>query len=354
MINSAVEFCYRLSLFRKVLDAEMREGTREGLSTKCKKPERREITAEEEEMMWAKGVLGTETAECLLHTIYFYNGKMFGLRAAEHRQLRFHNIRVENNHVVFDESYSKTFHGGLNDLKYQPRVVKHFCHKPGVEHDRCLVYIYKMYLRKNQKLAENIEAFYFRPHRNSKVFDYEGVAIGINTLNKILPEKLCARAGLTRKTAHSLRVTCATNLFQSGAEEKVIRERTGHKSNALPRYEHPTEKQLEKASTALGPVKSYEFELSTDIEVNESIFWNELEVTDEILSQIEIPELGDEYVSSLFDDDNSDDLLCEIAMAEENKESKDHSNTDNNSNVMVNPIFNSCTVNLTVNMCPKQ
>lgn len=85
---------------------------------------------------------------------------------------------------------------------------------------------------------------------------YEKVAIGINTLNKILPDKLCAAAGLAKKTSHCLRVTCATNLFQNGVEEKIIRKRTGHRSNALLRYEHPTEKQIAKASDALAPVGS--------------------------------------------------------------------------------------------------
>ena len=40
-------------------------------------------------------------------------------------------------------------------------------------------------------------------------------AVGMNTLNRILPDKLCAKAGLERKTAHSLRVTCATRLYQN-------------------------------------------------------------------------------------------------------------------------------------------
>ena len=32
--------------------------------------------------------------------------------------------------------------------------------------------------------------------------------MGINNLNKILPENLCGVAGLERKTSHSLRVAC--------------------------------------------------------------------------------------------------------------------------------------------------
>ena len=39
--------------------------------------------------------------------------------------------------------------------------------------------------------------------------------------------------GLPRRTAHCLRVTCASRLFQNSVEEKLIGERTGHKSDAL-------------------------------------------------------------------------------------------------------------------------
>ena len=60
--------------------------------------------------------------------------------------------------------------------------------------------------------------------------------VGVNKLNEILPQ-LCESAGLSRKTSHCLRVTCASRLFQSNVQEKLIREWTGHRSNALLGYE---------------------------------------------------------------------------------------------------------------------
>ena len=48
---------------------------------------------------------------------------------------------------MFEENVSKTFHGGLTDLKYEPRVVRHICQQKGEKHEmRCLVDIYKMYI----------------------------------------------------------------------------------------------------------------------------------------------------------------------------------------------------------------
>ena len=74
----------------------------------------------------------------------------------------------------------------------------------------------------------------------------------INSLNKILPD-LCESAGVIRKTSHCLRVTCATRLFQLEVEEKLIRERTGHRSNALLAYEKEISEQNRKVSKILGP-----------------------------------------------------------------------------------------------------
>jgi hypothetical protein len=53
----------------------------------CKKEDRKEVIAEDESLLWEKGLLGATTAESLLHTVYFYNENIFGLRAGEHRLL---------------------------------------------------------------------------------------------------------------------------------------------------------------------------------------------------------------------------------------------------------------------------
>ena len=70
-------------------------------------------------------------------------------------------------------------------------------------------------------------------------------------MNSILPN-LCEAAGIKRKTAHCLRVTCVSKLFNTGVEEKLIRERTGHRSNALLAYEKTSEKKVSHVSALLG------------------------------------------------------------------------------------------------------
>lgn len=65
----------------------------------------------------------------------------------------------------------------------------------------------------------------------------------INSLKKSLPDFCCAVRIKKKKTAHCLRITCASRLFQSGVDEKLIRKRTGHVSNALYKYEKASEGQ---------------------------------------------------------------------------------------------------------------
>lgn len=57
----------------------MKDSMRQSLSLINKRPEKEAVTDDEEEMFWSARLFGTRTAKCLLDTIYFYNGKIFGL-----------------------------------------------------------------------------------------------------------------------------------------------------------------------------------------------------------------------------------------------------------------------------------
>ena len=156
---------YRFALFRRVLDAELEDATQEGGHLKSKKEEKEAVSDEEEELFWRLNLLGTSTAKSLLNTVHFYNSKLFGLRGGEHRKLVVNNFEIGINFVKFQENSCKSFHGGLTDLKYIPRVVKHVCH-PVVEshvHDRCLVEIYRLYIGLKETNVKSSNAFYFRP-----------------------------------------------------------------------------------------------------------------------------------------------------------------------------------------------
>ena len=66
-------------------------------------------------------------------------------------------------------------------------------------------------------------------------------------------KSMCTRAGdHGNKTNHSLRAYEVTEMFHAGVPEKVIQDRSGHRSlDGLRKYETISEKQKETACQAL-------------------------------------------------------------------------------------------------------
>ena len=99
-----------------MLDAEMKDGTWAGIGLKAK--QKKEPVTDEERQLWQSGVFGMKTAKSLLNVVYYYNGKLCGLHGGEHRQICLKNFEIGDNYICFKENESKTFVGGLLDLKH--------------------------------------------------------------------------------------------------------------------------------------------------------------------------------------------------------------------------------------------
>jgi hypothetical protein len=76
--------------------------------------------------------------------------------------------------------------------------------------------------------------------------------MGRNKLGSMM-KSICTKAGLsTVYSNHSLRAFGASNLFQQNVPEKLIQERTGHRSvEALRKYARTSEEQKEEASALM-------------------------------------------------------------------------------------------------------
>ena len=117
--------------------------------------------------------------------------------------------------------------------------------------DHYIVKLLDFYL---SKLKPQSPFFYMRPLEqipdDGKPW-YTGQRVGINTLKTISP-KLSSESGVDVKyTNHSLRATSATRMFTGGVPEKVIAEKTGHRSlQALGLYEK-TQLSMEKADDSV-------------------------------------------------------------------------------------------------------
>ena len=121
---------------------------------------------------------------------------------------------------------------------------------------RCYVKILDKYYKSLPSGAANNDVFYLQPlsdtPKNPSAPWFKIVPIGKNTLSKML-KNMCERAGISGEyTNHSLRAYGATTLFQAQVPEKLIQQRTGHRSlDALRQYERTSTTQLFDVSNVM-------------------------------------------------------------------------------------------------------
>ena len=74
------------------------------------------VTAEnEKQKFWELGLLGCKSAILLLHTVYYYYGKLFRPRSGEHSNITVANVDVGSDFIRFKENVVKTFYDGFTD-----------------------------------------------------------------------------------------------------------------------------------------------------------------------------------------------------------------------------------------------
>ena len=128
--------------------------------------------------------------------------------------------------------------------------------------DRCPVNLLDKHISKLPKEAKEKDLFYVRPLESiAESADmheiwYSAVPIGKHTLQQKF-SKMCQAAGIVgHKTNHSLRATAALEMFSRQVPEKLIQERTGHRSlEALRMYERSNEEQHRAVSSVLCETK---------------------------------------------------------------------------------------------------
>ena len=146
--------------------------------------------------------------------------------------------------------FLKTTNTGLKDIDLRNKQV-HAYALPG--DPRCLVKLLDTYI---SRLPPGAKYFYMRPLINvpsdpSKSW-YTKQRVGINTIKGMIP-KIFEKAGLQEKYSnHSLRATSITRMFNAGITEKVIAERSGHRSlKALRSYEKTSSEQEQLAGESI-------------------------------------------------------------------------------------------------------
>ncbi len=246
--------------FHNTLDGIFKKLRAEGVgaSPKHAKP----FSKEEENELWKSGAIGTHSPLALLNAIFYYNGKGCCLRGGEeHRNLKLSQFKKQKDGYIYTENKSKNRSGGLGQLNLPNKSVKIMrCSDAG---ERCHCYLLDTYFK---RIPRDCDCFYLRPLQKPDIGKacavwFSSVPLGRNKLAGMTKE-MCKVAGIRdQKTNHSLRATGATELFLAGVPEKIIQQRTGHRSvEALRKYEHTSEQQHQAVANILGSNQETTFE----------------------------------------------------------------------------------------------
>ena len=130
---------------------------------------------------------------------------------------------------------------------------------------RCHFAVLDTYISKLPPVAFQKDWFYMKPLRHDVVSEpskpwYAAQPCGENKLAGMV-KSMFAMIGVSGKTNHSLRATGASMMFQAGVPEKIVQERTGHRSlEALRMYERTTTTQHMEVSRVLSAQKDQQDE----------------------------------------------------------------------------------------------
>ena len=235
----------------------MKERTAEGVGGR---PERDPILEEHEQVLWEKGILGEDSPDKLRQTVFFLIGVRFGLRGLkEQYDLRrypdsqINIVKIDGKDaLVYREFQSKTRQGGISDRGKNPaRVSYSFC--TGVR-SRCLVELFRKYLFLGPRGSYHWPRFYVQTDpkwQPGSDYWYTNRPVGKNTLGGYI-EDMMKRGGVEGNFKnHSMRKATCTRLFRKGVDPQLIKEQTGHKSEAVMLYKKSNLQQKKEVSAML-------------------------------------------------------------------------------------------------------
>ena len=117
--------------------------------TKSQKRQAEAITPRKEDVLQTLGQLSMQSSQSLLNTIYYYNSKLFGLRAKKHRALQCKQFKLgEDKDGCYNQFLgrsSKSLDGGLKQRKINCKNICHYVTSRGS--DRDLFCMYDKYLQ---------------------------------------------------------------------------------------------------------------------------------------------------------------------------------------------------------------
>ena len=245
---------------RTVLDNVMQERTAQNIGVV--KRQAGIISYEHEESLWQKGVLGEDSPDKLRNTVLFLLGINVCLRAVEEHYYLRRDTEVSRSQLSFvknpkgltcvlyeEDCVTKTHDGGLRDMRRDRKIVWIY---PNLGNpSRCPVRLIRKYLSLCPAVAKK-ENFYLQSLQKPTPAQWYGVqVVGQNSISKVV-KKLMEDAGIKGFfTNHSARRTGGTRLFRAGVQCKLVKETTGHSSDAIDKYQITSDEQRQMMSEVI-------------------------------------------------------------------------------------------------------
>ncbi|CAG2237633.1 unnamed protein product [Mytilus edulis] len=178
------------------------------------------FTREEIDMLYQKGLLGN--AQSLLNTVFLNNSMYFGMRS-----------RTEHEHLRWGDVELKTTSSG---------------------NQRCPIQMYLLYAQKRPvNMKEDEAKFYVGINNKASSGEwFKNMAMGKNTIGKIV-KTMAEEGGIEgRKVNHSARKTGITTLIHNGVQDTLVQQHSGHKSLAsINNYSKASINQQREMSSVL-------------------------------------------------------------------------------------------------------
>ena len=144
---------------------------------------------------------------------------------------------------------TKTYDGGLADRHYDCKEVWVFPNEECPE--RCPVRLIEKYLALCPKYDKKSNLYLQSLQKPSPHQWYAEQVIGTHTISKVVTELMHKAKIEGFFTNHSLRHSGGTCLFRGGVDHKLVKESTGHRSDAVDTYQVTSMQQREMMSKIL-------------------------------------------------------------------------------------------------------
>ncbi|XP_071142948.1 uncharacterized protein [Mytilus edulis] len=194
-------------------------------------------------------------AQSLLNTVFLNNSMYFGMRSrTEHEHLRWGDVELKTTssgerYLEYSERATKTRTGVNSDSRaFPPKMFE------DKGNQRCPIQMYLLYAQNRPvNMKEDEAKFYVGISNKASSGEwFKNMAMGKNTIGKIV-KTMAEEGGIEgRKVNHSARKTGITTLIHNGVQDTLVQQHSGHKSLAsINNYSKASINQQREMSSVL-------------------------------------------------------------------------------------------------------